>query len=71
MREWTDWYRNLIIAWVVIGLPSVVIGYGMAGGVFEIPGREADLLSTLVWLLCVMFLLSPVLLWPLRKRRLG
>jgi hypothetical protein len=62
MRDWAIWYRNLVIAWFLIALPGIVIGYGMAGGDVGIPGRDADLLSVLIWLLCVGFLFSPPIL---------
>jgi hypothetical protein len=68
MRDWAIWYRNLVIAWFLIALPGIVIGYGMAGGDVGIPGRDADLLSVLIWLLCVGFLFSPILFWPVRRK---
>ena len=67
MRDWAIWYRNLVVAWVVIGLPSVVIGYGMGGGDLEIPNADDGLASVLTWVLAVTLLASPFLLWPFRS----
>jgi hypothetical protein len=65
MRSWAIWYRNLFVAWLVIGLPSLVIGYGFSGGDFELP--RGDFVSGVVWLLAVLFILSPILLWRWRR----
>ena len=53
-----------MIAWVAIGLPSLVIGYGFGGGEFVAP---MDLPSAVSFALVVLFLLSPLLLWRWRK----
>ena len=61
MRDWAIWYRNLFIAWLVLGLPSIVIGYGISGGGLPIP---PDQLGAFVpWLIAVLFVLSPAILW--------
>jgi hypothetical protein len=65
MGSWAIWYRNLFIAWIVIGLPGLVIGYGFSGGDIEVP--TGDVLSVVAWAACVLFLLAPILLWPWRK----
>jgi hypothetical protein len=65
MRDWAVWYRKLFTAWLAIGLPSLVIGYGFSGGDFALP--DGELLSTAVWLLCVLFILSPIALWRWRR----
>jgi hypothetical protein len=65
MRSWATWYRNLFVAWVILGLPSVVIGYGMGGG--DLALRGGDFLSVTVWIVVAFFLLSPVLLWRWRE----
>ena len=67
MRGWSPWYRNLVVAWLLLGVPSMVIGYGMAGGDFELPD-PADVIGLTLWLLIVGFYLSPFLLWPVRRR---
>ena len=64
MHSWAIWYRNLFFAWLLIGLPSLVIGYGFSGGEFGLP--NGDLLSTATWMLAVLFILSPLLLWRWR-----
>jgi hypothetical protein len=64
MRSWAVWYRNLFLAWVVIALPGVVIGYGMSGGDFELP--SGDIVSVAMWVSALLFLLSPLLLWRWR-----
>jgi len=65
MRSWATWYRNLFVAWAILGLPSIVIGYGMGGGDLTLPG--GDFLSVTVWVVVSFFLLSPVLLWRWRE----
>jgi hypothetical protein len=68
MRNWAAWYRYLVVVWFVIGVPSLVIGYGFSGGDLEIPTpATAGVVSFFIWLACVAFLLSPVLLWPARR----
>jgi hypothetical protein len=65
MGSWAIWYRNLFLAWVVIGLPSLDMGYGFSGGDLEVP--TDDVLSFISWAAVVFFLLSPILLWRWRK----
>jgi hypothetical protein len=65
MRSWATWYRNLFVAWVILGLPSIVIGYGMGG--CDLALRGGDFLSVTVWIVVAFFLLSPVLLWRWRE----
>ena len=64
MRDWAIWYRNLFIVWLVLGLPSLVIGYGMSGGQFELPN---DLAGALQFSLALAFYAAPAFLWPVRK----
>ena len=65
MRTWAIWYRNLFFAWLVIGLPSLVVGYGFSGGRFMLPSNDA--LGLALWVLMGLFIVSPLLLWRWRK----
>lgn len=65
MRDWAIWYRKLFIAWLVLGLPSLVIGYGMSGGHLSIPPPD-ELSAFLPWLFVSLFILSPAILWRWR-----
>jgi len=65
MRSWAKWYRILLLSWLVIGLPGLVVGYGFSGGDLEVP---IDPLGLVLWLLCVVFLISPIVLWPMRRQ---
>jgi len=65
MRSWAKWYRILLLCWLVIGLPGLVVGYGFSSGDLEAP---IDPLGLVLWLLCVVFLISPIVLWPMRRQ---
>ena len=60
------WYSGVLLAWLLLGLPSILIGIGFAGGS---PFRDLDFrqfsgLGIVLWLLCVTFLLAPIWLAP-------
>jgi hypothetical protein len=65
MSAWAIWYRNLVIAWLIIGLPGAILGALYSGGDFELPG--SDIIGWFVWLATVFFMLSPFVLWPWRS----
>jgi hypothetical protein len=66
MRDLAIWYRNLLLFWAVIGLPGLVLAYGFSGGDFTAP--SGDILSVAASLVALSLILSPVILWPWRKR---
>jgi hypothetical protein len=41
--DFANWCRYLFVAWLIIGLPSMVVGYGFGGG--ELVGGFEDALS--------------------------
>jgi len=65
MSTWAPWYRVLVIAWFLIGLPGLVIGYGFSGGEFALPTQ--DLGGTVAWIFAAAFVLSPAILWRWRR----
>jgi hypothetical protein len=65
MRSWSEWYRILFLVWLVLCPASIVIGYGFSGGDLEVP---TDPVGLTLWFLCVAFYISPIVLWPIRRR---
>lgn len=60
------WYLGVLLAWLVLGLPSILIGIGFAGGnpFWDLDFRQFSALGVVLWLLCVTFLLAPIWLAP-------
>ena len=67
MRAWAGWYKMLLVLWVIIGLPGLVVAYGMSGGEIGLP--SGSLLDIIPWSAALLFIFSPALLWPWRKRQ--
>jgi hypothetical protein len=64
MSNWANWYKALLVVWAIIALPGTIIGIGFSGGDLELP---YGFVGTVLWLLLVLFILSPAFLWPWRK----
>ncbi len=61
------WYVALLAAWVVFGLPGLVLGVLWAGGDWRnmVPTSEDHPVDILVWLVSMAWMLSPLYLAPL------
>ena len=59
------WYKILLVAWLCLGLPGLVIGYGMSGGTISAPDpRFTTAVGFLIWAIVWAFLVSPLLAAP-------
>ena len=60
------WYRNIFIFWLLLGLPSLLLAIGFAGGnpFDDFDFRQSSTLGIILWLICVGIMLAPVWLAP-------
>jgi len=59
------WYKRVCLIWIVAGLPVLMLGYGFAGGHFELPDMEyATWIDLVPWAAAWIALLSPIWLAP-------
>ena len=59
------WYWIVVGLWAFTGLPGLLIGINYAGGMPSWPTSD----TALVWLIAWTWILSPLLLFPIARKR--
>jgi len=61
----SSWYKLVLVLWLVLGLPPLVIGFGMAGASFSTPDfQNVQPEEVVAWVFTCAWLLAPIVLAP-------
>jgi hypothetical protein len=67
------WYRGIILVWLALGLPSILLGIGFAGGnpFHDLNFKQFSGLGLVLWFSFATLLLAPLWLAPfgIKKRK--